>query len=518
MARTVTCDGASLTLDDVLAVARRGAQVELDEEARREVQASRDHVETLLAEHETVYGVTTGIGELEDTAIDADDARQLQANLLASHACGVGDPLPRDVVRAMMLLRANALAKGVSGVRPVVIETLIAALNEDVVPRVPSRGSVGSSGDLVPLAHMARALTGAGEVRGGDGPRPAEQALEAADIPPLTLEAKEGLALINGTQMQAAIASLLVHDARRAIATASVTGAMSVEGLRASRWPFDERLREVRPHGGARRVAASLEALLEDSGIMRSHRNCDKVQDPYSFRCMPQVHGAVLDAVDHLADVLSVEINAATDNPLVFPDDELVISGGNFHGEPLGQPIAYVASCLTKLAVASERRTSHLLQGEDIELPAFLTTGGGVNSGLMIPQYVSASLVNENQALSHPVVADTVPTSGNQEDVNAMGAAQALHARRVLANLETVLAIEALTAAQAIDFHRPIEPGVGVKAAYHRVRDDVAALDGDRSLSPDIEALVDLVREGQLREAAEDAVGPLLAVDPEEEP
>jgi len=513
MPHTVTCDGTSLTVEDVVRVAREHAPVALADDALADVEASRSYVDDLLDGEETVYGVTTGIGELEDTAIDAGDARQLQENLLASHACGVGDPLPADVVRAMMLLRANALAKGVSGVRPAVIETLIEALNAGIVPRVPSRGSVGSSGDLVPLAHMARALTGAGKVRADEGTRPADEALAEVGIQPLTLEPKEGLALINGTQLQAAIGCLLVQDARRAIATACITGAMSVEGLRASRWPFDERLRQVRPHEGACRVAATLEALLEDSGIMLSHRNCDKVQDPYSFRCMPQVHGAVLDAVGHLAEVLSTEINAATDNPLVFPDDELVISGGNFHGEPLGQPIAYVASCLAKLAVASERRTSHLLQGEDIELPPFLTTGGGVNSGLMIPQYVSASLTNENQALSHPVVADTVPTSGNQEDVNAMGAAQALHARQILANLETVLGIEALTAAQAIDFHAPIEPGVGVKAAHARIREEVPALDGDRELRPDIRTLAAMVAEGELREAAEDTVGPLLTLE-----
>lgn len=518
MPSTVTVDGASLTLEDVRRVAREGAPVELDPAAAQAIDSARQHVEDLVEAGETVYGVTTGIGELEDVVIDVEDSRELQENLLASHACGVGEPLPRDVVRAMMLLRANALAVGVSGVRPRVVEVLMEALNEGVTPRVPRRGSVGSSGDLVPLAHLARALTGDGEVLAGGGSgggeaadaRPAGEALAEAGIEALTLGPKEGLALINGTQMQAALAALLVVDARQAVATASVAGAASVEGLRASRWPFDARLVEVRPHEGARRVAASLEALLEESDIMLSHADCDKVQDPYSFRCMPQVHGAVLDAVEHLAEVVEREVNSATDNPLVFPGDELVVSGGNFHGEPLGQPLAYVTSALSKLAVASERRTSHLLQGGDVNLPSFLTTGGGVNSGLMMPQYVSASLVNENQALAHPVVADTVPTSGNQEDVNAMGAAQALHARRVLANLETVLAVEVLTAAQAIDFHHPIEPGVGVKAAHEAVREHVEPLDGDRVLEGDLEVLSGLVAEGVLVEAAEGVCGPLL--------
>lgn len=502
--------GEPLTIDQVVAVAREGASVELDEATLEAIEASREHVEELLESEDIVYGITTGLGELKDVAIDPDDAKQLQENLLASHACGVGELLPEDVVRAMMLLRANALAKGQSGVRPRVIETLIDVLDAGLVPAVPSKGSVGSSGDLVPLAHLAQALTGTGEVRDGETTQPANAALEAAGIEPLTLEAKEGLALINGTQLQAAIAALLVHDARQLVATASVVGAMSVEGLRGSRWPFDERLTRVRPHEGAVRVADGFSRLLEDSEIMKSHADCDKVQDPYSFRCIPQVHGAVLDAIEHLAQVVEQETDAATDNPLIFPEDELVISGGNFHGEPLGLPLSYVTTALTKLAAASERRTSHLLMGEDVELPPFLTTSGGLNSGLMIPQYVSASLVNENKGLSFPVVADTVPTSGNQEDLNAMGAVQALNARKVLENLATVLGIEALTAAQAIDFH-PYEAGVGVEAAHTLVREHVPALDGDRTLSPDIDELRQLVREGALLEAAEAACGPLLA-------
>lgn len=502
--------GEPLTIDQVVDVAREGASVELDEATLPGIDASREHVEGLLETEDVVYGVTTGLGELKDVAIDPEDAKELQENLLASHACGVGPLLPEDVVRAMMLLRANALASGNSGVRPRVIDVLVEALEAGVTPAVPSKGSVGSSGDLVPLAHMSHALTGTGEVLDGDeGTRPAEAALEAAGIDPLTLEAKEGLALINGTQMQTAIGALLVHDARRLVATASVVGAMSVEGLRGSRWPFDERLTDVRPHPGAVRVADGLTRLLEDSEIMKSHEDCDKVQDPYSFRCMPQVHGAVLDAVEHLAEVIERESGAATDNPLIFPEDELVISGGNFHGEPLGLPLSYVTTALTKLAAASERRTSHLLMGEDIELPAFLTSGGGLNSGLMIPQYVSASLVNENKGLSFPVVADTVPTSGNQEDVNAMGAVQALNARRVVENLTTVLGIETLTAAQAIDFH-PYEAGVGVEAAQSLVRDRVPELDGDRTLAPDIQAIRSLVQSGELLGAAQAACGPLL--------
>lgn len=492
-------------------VARKDAPVRIDEEALTNVKKARDHVETLVEEGKVVYGVTTGLGQLKDAAIEPEESQQLQENLLASHACGIGDPLPEDVVRAMMLLRANALLQGKSGVRPVVIEILRDVLDEGLIPLVPRKGSVGSSGDLVPLAHMAQALTGTGQMldEHGEG-LDAETTLQEAGITPLTLEAKEGLALINGTQMQTAIAALLAHDARGRLKTSLVVGAMSVEGLRGSRWPFDARLPDARPHPGAVRTAAAMETLLEDSPIMRSHANCDKVQDPYSFRCIPQVHGAVLDAIEHLATIVEREANSVTDNPLIFPEDGLVISGGNFHGEPIGLPLAYATTALAKLAAASERRTMHLLLGEDEHLPPFLTAKGGLNSGLMIPQYVAASLVNENKALAYPVVADTIPTSGNQEDVNAMGATQALHARRVLDNLTTVLAIEALTAAQAIDHHAPDEPGKGARAAHARLRETIPHLDQDRTLKPDIDQAHRLIQHGHLTRAAENATETLI--------
>ncbi len=506
----VRLSGTPLSIQEVVSVARSGTKVHLEERSLPAIEASRAYVEALVEADRVVYGVTTGFGELENVSIEQDQVEELQENLLASHACGHGDLLPEDVVRAMMLLRANALVKGASGTRPVVIERLLEALNQGLRPAVYEKGSVGSSGDLVPLAHMARCLTGAGEAVVDDEIIPASQALAEAGLEPLTLEAKEGLALINGTQLQAAIGALLVHDARRLIATACVVGSMSVEGLRASRWPFDQRLVDLRPHEGARRVARALDALLVDSEIMKSHEDCDKVQDPYSFRCMPQIHGAVLDAVDHLAGIVELETGSATDNPLIFPDDELVISGGNFHGEALGLPLSYVTTALAKLGVTSERRTAHLVMGHDPHLPPFLTPEGGLNSGLMIPQYLAASLVNENKALAYPVVADTVPTSGNQEDVNAMGATQALHARRVLDNVAHVLAIEALTAAQAIDFHAPLEAGQGAQAAFERLRDEVPELVRDRELKPDIDQVRELIDTGELVAAAEQACGALL--------
>lgn len=507
----VTVDGETLTLEALVRVARGGASARLDPDSRERVERSRAYVERLVEENAVVYGVTTGLGELAHVAIDKADVERLQENLLASHACGTGRLAPDDVVRAMMLLRANALAKGASGVRPVVIETILAALAANVVPAVHSQGSVGSSGDLVPLAHMGRALTGEGEVVENGSVVAARGALERAGIEPFTLKAKEGLALINGTQFQAAHAALLVADARALVATSCVVGAMSVEGLRASRWPFDRRLVGARPHPGAVRIAAALDMLLSGSAVMKSHEHCDKVQDPYSFRCMPQVHGAVLDAIEHLAEVVEREANAATDNPLIFTDDELVISGGNFHGEPLGLPLSYAGTALAKLGVTSERRTAHLLMGHDPDLPPFLAHQGGLHSGMMIPQYVSASLVNENKALAYPVVVDTVPTSGNQEDVNAMGATQAVHARRILDNVTKVLAIEALTAAQALDFHAPLASSEAIMAAHARIREAVPHQEGDRYLAPDIEAMRRLVRSGELLAAAEGEVGPLLA-------
>ncbi|MDX1610815.1 MAG: histidine ammonia-lyase [Candidatus Thermoplasmatota archaeon] len=502
--------GEPLTVDQVVAVARHGAPVDVKAQALENVKASRAHIEALVEQEAVVYGVTTGLGDLKNEHIPHDQVEQLQANLLASHACGTGELLGKEVVRAMVLLRANALLVGASGVRPELIQALVDLLNCDVTPAVYTQGSVGSSGDLVPLAHIARALTGEGEVLQDGRVQAAGPALAEAGLEPMRLVAKEGLALINGTQFQTALAALLVHDARRLLATTCVVASMSVEGLRGSRWPFDTRLVQARPHPGAVRVARAMDRLLEDSDIMKSHEDCDKVQDPYSFRCIPQVHGAVLDAIEHLAQVVERETGSATDNPLIFPEDALVISGGNFHGEPLGLPLAYVTTALAKLGATSERRTVHLLLGHDPHLPPFLAPHGGLDSGYMIPQYVAASLVNENKALAHPVVADTVPTSGNQEDVNAMGATQALHARRVLANTTHVLAIEALAAAQAIDHHAPLSAGRGAKAAHDRIREDVPTLEADRYLRPEIETVRELVAAGALLEAATRETGPVL--------
>jgi histidine ammonia-lyase len=404
-----------------------------------------------------------------------------------------------EVVRAMLLLRANALAIGLSGVRPQVVELLIGMLNGEVHPVVPSRGSVGASGDLAPLAHLALAVIGEGEARLDDaGPGPSAQALERARLEPLQLEAKEGLALLNGTQLMAALAALALHDARQLAVSADAIGAMSVEAMEGTAAAFAEELVAARPHPGQVAVAAHLRELLAGSQIGASHASSGhKVQDAYSLRCMPQVHGAVRDALDQLERVLAVEMNAATDNPLVFPSGE-VISGGNFHGEPLALAIDYAKAAITELASISERRTARLVDAHLSGLPAFLSDAPGLRSGLMIAQYTAAALVNELQTLAHPASVDTIPTSANQEDHVSMGATGALHLREVVDRAEAVLAIEALCAAQGLDFREPMRPGDGVARAHAAIREVVPHLAEDRPPAPDIAAARELLQAGRL--------------------
>jgi histidine ammonia-lyase len=483
----------------VIEVARAGRRVELAGEAVERMQTSRAVVERVVAEGRTVYGVTTGFGDLADVRIEPQQTAELQRNLVRSHAAGVGDPLPAEVVRAMLLLRANALAIGLSGVRPQVVELLIGMLNATIHPLVPSRGSVGASGDLAPLAHLALVLIGEGEAWVDEaGPGPGGEALERAGLQPVTLEAKEGLALLNGTQLMAGLAALALHDARRLVISADVIGAMSLEAMLGTGAAFAEALIQARPHPGQVRVAAHLRSLLADSEIGTSHAGSPhKVQDAYSLRCMPQVHGAVHDALDQLDRVLAVEINAATDNPLVFPSGE-VISGGNFHGEPLALATDYAKMAVAELASISERRSARLVDAHLSGLPAFLSDEPGLRSGLMIAQYTAAALVNELQTLSHPSSVDTIPTSANQEDHVSMGATSALHLREVVDRAEAVLAIEALCAAQGLDFRAPMRPGNGVARAHARLRSLVPHLAEDRPPAGDIAEVRELLRVGEL--------------------
>jgi len=467
------------------------------------MRASREVIERLVARGETVYGVTTGFGDLANVRIEPEQVAELQRNLVRSHTAGVGEPLPADVVRAMLLLRANALAIGFSGARPQLAELLCGMLNESVHPVIPSRGSVGASGDLAPLAHLAAVLIGEGIADTPAGAMPGADALSAAGLAPLELGAKEGLALLNGTQLMAGIAALALHDGKRLAASADVVGAMSLEAMEGTAAAFDEVLIGARPHPGQVAVAAHLRALLLGSEIGASHAESEhRLQDAYSIRCMPQVHGAVRDALDQLDRVLAVEMNSVTDNPLVCPDGR-VISGGNFHGEPIALAIDYAKIALAELASISERRTARLVDTRLSGLPPFLSENPGVSSGLMIVQYTAAALVNEMQTLAHPSSVDTIPTSANQEDHVSMGATGALHLRSVLEGAETVLAIEALCATQGLDFRVPMRPGHGVSRARLAIRERVLHLTEDRSPSPDIAAVRELVHSGDLLAAAD---------------
>jgi histidine ammonia-lyase len=490
--------GRDLTIADVVAVARGGRAVEVADDARQRMAMSRGVIERVVASGETVYGVTTGFGDLADVRISPEQTAILQRNLVRSHAAGSGEPLPAEVVRAMLVLRANALAVGYSGNRPEVVDLLVALLNAGVHPVIPSRGSVGASGDLAPLAHLALVVIGEGEATIGDATLPGGEALAAAGLQPIELEAKEGLALLNGTQLMGAIGALALTDAGVLVRTADVTGAMSLEAMLGTAAAFDDALMWARPHPGQLASAARLRGLLADSQIGDSHRSDPhKVQDPYSLRCMPQVHGAVTDALAPLDDALAVEINAATDNPLVFPDGR-VVSGGNFHGEPLALALDHARLALTALATISERRTARILDTRLSGLPAFLAADPGLESGLMLAQYTAAAAVNELKTTAHPAAADTIPTSANQEDHVSMGATSALLLRDAVELTTTVLAAEALCAARGLDLRAPLRPGRGVAAAHTAVRGVVPPLDGDRPLAPDLAALTAAVREGRL--------------------
>jgi histidine ammonia-lyase len=490
--------GRDLSLPDVVAVARDAREVTLEEEARERMRASRGVIEQLVADGATVYGVTTGFGDLADVRIDAAQTAELQRNLIRSHAAGVGDPLAVDVVRAMLVLRANTLAIGLSGVRVDLAALLCSMLNAGVTPLIPSRGSVGASGDLAPLAHLALVLIGEGEATVGGATMPGRQALARAGLEPIELGAKEGLALLNGTQLMAGAGALALHDARVLAASADLIGAMSLEAMLGTAAAYAEPLVAARPHPGQVAVAAHLRELLRGSEIGESHRASEhRVQDAYSLRCIPQVHGAVRDALDTLGRVLEVEVNAATDNPLVFPSGE-VVSGGNFHGEPVAMALDYAKIAVAELASISERRTARLVDAHLSGLPAFLAERPGLESGLMIAQYTAAALVNELQTLAHPSSVDTVPTSANQEDHVSMGATSALHLREVVDRTASVLAIEALCAAQGLDFRAPLRPGDGVAAGHAAVRSVAAHRDRDRPPAAEIAAVREALWSGRL--------------------
>jgi histidine ammonia-lyase len=504
--------GDDLTVADVWAVAVDRAPTELTDAARAKMQAARELVERAAhGSREHTYGVNTGFGRFVNRSIPEELTGELQLRLLRSHACGVGEPYADEVVRAAMLLRANTLAKGNSGARVQTVELLLACLDRGVLPVVPARGSVGASGDLAPLAHLALPLVGEGEAF-LDGERlPGLEALVRVGLEPIVLEAKEGLSLINGTQFMAAFLSLGLVRARRLAQTADLACAMSIEALQATRTSFLPQIHALRPLKGQGDAAANVLRLVDGSAIMESHRWCDKVQDAYSLRCAPQVHGASRDLLDYADYTVSVELNAATDNPLVLVEDDALVSNGNFHGQPLAFALDTLAMAVAELANISERRVERLVNPNLSDgLPAFLTSDGGLNSGFMIPQYVAASLVSENKVLCHPASVDSIPTSAGQEDHVSMGNAGGLKAWQVLANCERGLAIELLAGAQAVEFLAPLEPGAGVQATRAAVRELSPRLRDDRSLAPDIEAVATAIRDGSIIQAAESRIGALL--------
>jgi histidine ammonia-lyase len=492
----VALDGESLTIGQVRAVAVDNEAATLAAAAIEKMQRSRAVVERLAARDDPVYAVNTGVGLLADVHISAEDLEQLQRNVVRSHACGVGDPLEPAEVRAMMLIRANVLAKGYSGIRPIIAQRLCELLNHGITPVVPSRGSAGASGDLAPLAHMALVLIGEGQALFGGVCLNGSEALRRAGLDPLTLGPKEGISLLNGTQAMLAIGCLELLAAEVVAASADVICAMTVDALRGTPRAFDPRIHAARPHSGQARSAAVLERLFEASEIRASHATCKRVQDAYSMRCAPQVHGAVHDSIDAARRVFSIELNSATDNPLVFGEE--ILSGGNFHGEPLALWLDYLAIALTNLAGISERRIDRLVNPAlNEELPAFLANHPGLESGFMMPQVTAAALVAENRVLAAPASTGSITTSGNKEDFVSMGMTAALKLRTVVRNTRTVLAIEALAAARALDCLRPLRTSPTLEAIRERLRQASPEWNGDRPLAPDIARVEQWIAAGQ---------------------
>jgi histidine ammonia-lyase len=508
--------GTSLTLADLCDVARDQRRVVLDDSAAKAVLAARAAIDAIAEAGDDaarVYGVNTGFGALAEKRIDASEVRQLQKNLVRSHSTGVGPDLEHARVRGMMLLRGQTLALGHSGVRRELIDLLIAMLNADVVPRIPSQGSVGASGDLAPLAHLALAMIGEGEARFGGMLEPSASALARAGLSALELEAKEGLSLINGTQFMTSCGAIALFAAHELAIVADIAGAMSLDALQGSERPFEDRLMKLRPHPGQATVASNLRKILRQSGIMESHKDCGKVQDPYSLRCMPQVHGASRDALGWAREVVEREMNSVTDNPSVFIDEAGhadVVSGGNFHGQPVAYALDLAAIALSELGNISERRVEQLVNPMlSSGLTPFLARESGLESGLMIAQVASASLVSENKVLCHPASVDSIPSSAGREDHVSMGSISARKLDQIVDNVTRCLAIEIITAAQGLDQRRPLEGGVGVRAAHEVVRKRVPTLDGDRPLYQDIAQVVDLIESGELSKRVQIAVGGL---------
>jgi histidine ammonia-lyase len=499
-----------ITIEDLVAIARHEAKVQITEESENRILDTRKLIDRWVQEEKTIYGVTTGFGALSDVIISKEDTRRLQENILMSHAAGVGNILDKETVRAIMALRIKDLARGHSGIRLETVNCLTDLLNRGVCPVIPEKGSVGASGDLAPLAHLCLILIGQGEAFYEGQRIPGAEALKRCGMDPLKLEAGEGLALVNGTQVMTAIGGLTVYDSLRLSKMSDIAAAMSLEVLMGSKTEFDPRIHKVRPHPGQAAAAENMDRIIQNSEIISSHKDCSRVQDAYTLRCSPQVHGASKDSINYALNVVETEMNSSTNNPLFFPESEEFLLGGNFHGQPVALAMDFLGMAVSELANISERRIERLLNPKLSGLPAFLVSDGGLNSGFMIAQYTAAALVSENKILSHPACVDSIPTSANKEDHVSMGTISARKCREIVKNSEQVISIELLCGAQAMDLFTNLKPGEGTLVAYKTIRDAVSHLDKDRILSRDIETLVHLMRSGKILEEVEKVIGKLV--------
>jgi histidine ammonia-lyase len=507
--KTISLGFDGMTLDNLVAIAREGVHVKITEGSEKRLRQSRELIEKWVEDEKTIYGITTGFGALSDVAISKKDTRKLQDNILMSHAAGVGNPLDEQSVRAIMALRIKDLARGHSGLRLETVEHLIALLNRGVSPVVPEQGSVGASGDLAPLAHLALVLVGLGEAFYKGQKMAGRQVLSKCGLKPIQLEAGEGLALVNGTQVMTAIGGLAIYDAVNLSKMTDIAAAMSLEVLMGSRTEFDERIHQIRPHPGQAAAADNMERLVQNSEIITSHKDCSRIQDAYTLRCSPQVHGATKDALGYCRRVIETEMNSSTNNPLIYAADQDFLLGGNFHGQPVALALDFLSMAVAELANISERRIERLVNPMLSGLPAFLVDDGGLNSGFMIAQYTAAALVSENKVLCHPASVDSIPTSANKEDHVSMGTISSRQSRDVIANTSNVIAIELLCGAQALDLFTNLKPGEGTLAAYQVIRKTIPHLASDRILSNDIAAMKKLMLSGRILQAVEKKVGKL---------
>lgn len=507
--KSLILNGDQLTLDDAVSALNRGAPVKISPEAKQRVKRAREHIDAAVREKKVIYGITTGFGAFSNVTISRDQGKQLQKNILMSHAAGVGPPFADEIIRCVLLLMINSKAKGYSGLRPKTLDTLLKLLNKQVIPVVPEQGSVGASGDLAPLAHLSLVLTGRGRARYRGRTLSGAQALKQAGIAPVELAEGEGLALVNGTQVMTSVGVLTLHRAIQLAKILDTAAAMSLEVLLGSNKQFHKRIHRLRPHPGQIDSAANMRRITDGSEIISSHKDCGRVQDAYSLRCVPQVHGASRDTLAHVKRVIETEMNAATENPLIFPNGQ-VMSGGNFHGQPVALAMDFLTIALAEFAGISERRIERMVNPNLSGLPSFLIEEGGVNSGFMIVQYTAAALVSENKVLAHPASVDSIPTSANKEDHVSMGTIAARKARQVAENVKQVAAIELLCAAQALDLFTNLKPGKGSLAAYKVIRRHVKPMKRDRELAPDIAAVAALIDNGDILRAVEKITGPLL--------